>query len=395
MTSRRIIPIADAHRQHCFPTTGFPHEAPLLGERVEIQLFTTLSCNISCDYCVMAVGDVLGSQGKPQYSIPQLKQWTQTHALGKQLAFTFFGGEPLLNRPFIREVIDAFPEASFQLQTNGTLLAKTDPDILQAMSHFLVSIDGPQEITDRHRGHGIHASILRNVEQTRAYTQGRLTARMTWLDDSIQARHFSELLDVFDHVHFQFAQDDRGYSPDSLAAKERAVDGLAELFFSTPGGLDIVPIMGILRNLARPDLAEAQCAHGPHCRVSHALANVRPDGLLFGCPDMTWNEAMAHGSIQKNQLARSPLRMTSNMPCSACEASTWCRGNCMKNLWRAYEMNDLAYRSDVVEPVCSLVRRLGQRIVDARPSEWLGAQTPSRQNAILFHPSFEWTEVIP
>lgn len=36
--------------------------APIVGDRVELQLLTTLKCNLKCTYCSLGVGDVLGSQ---------------------------------------------------------------------------------------------------------------------------------------------------------------------------------------------------------------------------------------------------------------------------------------------------------------------------------------------
>ena len=34
---------------------------PIVGNRVELQLLTTLKCNLKCSYCSLGVGDVLGS----------------------------------------------------------------------------------------------------------------------------------------------------------------------------------------------------------------------------------------------------------------------------------------------------------------------------------------------
>ena len=35
---------------------------PIVGGRVELQLLTTLKCNLKCTYCSLGVGEVLGSQ---------------------------------------------------------------------------------------------------------------------------------------------------------------------------------------------------------------------------------------------------------------------------------------------------------------------------------------------
>ena len=58
--------------------------------KVEILLFSTLKCNLRCSYCVMKVGDMLHSQGKPIYSINQLYDFINTNLRDKEIYFTFF-----------------------------------------------------------------------------------------------------------------------------------------------------------------------------------------------------------------------------------------------------------------------------------------------------------------
>ena len=40
--------------------TRDPAGPAILGNRVELQLLTTLRCNLKCSYCSLGVGDVLG-----------------------------------------------------------------------------------------------------------------------------------------------------------------------------------------------------------------------------------------------------------------------------------------------------------------------------------------------
>ncbi|HWP13745.1 MAG TPA: radical SAM protein, partial [Ramlibacter sp.] len=43
--------------------------SPIAGDRVELQLLTTLKCNLQCSYCSLGVGDVLGSQARIEYDL--------------------------------------------------------------------------------------------------------------------------------------------------------------------------------------------------------------------------------------------------------------------------------------------------------------------------------------
>jgi hypothetical protein len=57
---------------HFFPTCAIApvqqsDANPIVGGRVELQLLTTLKCNLKCSYCSLGVGDVLGSQVHVEY----------------------------------------------------------------------------------------------------------------------------------------------------------------------------------------------------------------------------------------------------------------------------------------------------------------------------------------
>ena len=125
---------------------------PIVGNRVELQLLTTLKCNLKCSYCSLGVGDVLGSQIHVEYSMEQLVAFAERHLAGKEVYVTFYGGEPTLNRPMMIEVMQRFPHWRYQLQTNGTLLDDLPDWVLAKLSNVLISIDGGEATTDGYRG---------------------------------------------------------------------------------------------------------------------------------------------------------------------------------------------------------------------------------------------------
>ena len=367
----------------------------IIGDKVEVQLFTTLKCNIRCTYCVMGVGDVLDSQGRASYSIDELERFVDTHLSDKEVYFTFFGGEPLLNRPFVDAVMARFPKSRYQLQTNGTLLSKLPAEQLARFSNFLISVDGGRAITDKYRGNGTYDRVMKNVQSIKDKVTGTLTARVTWADPEATYQEMRELLDVFDLLHFQFAQQDGVYRPEHVEIKKRVIDEMIADFYAHDGVLGIVPVMGVARNIAIPEAAKRQCGGETQCRVSTNLINVRPDGRIFGCPDMTWEESMEHGSIKENRLARSPLQRHHAMPCGSCEAASWCRSNCLKNLHVAYVLNDKKYREEVVEPVCELVRHFGRRIAEGNPKAWLERLSEKDRHYVEHAEIYDFVEITP
>lgn len=91
----------------------------------------------------------------------------------------FFGGEPLLHKQFVRDVVEIAKEeiifrrnknVCFLLNTNGTLI---DDDMMnffvQEKFTVTVSIDGPQKVNDANRvflnGRGSFRRIAENIER--------------------------------------------------------------------------------------------------------------------------------------------------------------------------------------------------------------------------------------
>ena len=149
-----------------------------------LALNVTQQCNLRCKYCYV---ENPGSQ-------PFMREETARKAIDfitefddiEGFGISFYGGEPLLNFPVIKEAIEyasqvekekGFPEVKFHVTTNGTLMTDemidyfTDYDI-----DVMVSIDGPAFIHDAMRvtpdGKGTHAKVS-DVMQKLVQAKGR------------------------------------------------------------------------------------------------------------------------------------------------------------------------------------------------------------------------------
>lgn len=384
-----IIPVLP---YECLKLAASP---PLIGNKVELQLLTTLKCNLKCTYCSLGVGEVIGSQTEIKYSLDQLEAFVQTHLAGKDVYVTFYGGEPTLNRKMMLDVMQRFPQFRFQLQTNGTLLHRLPDWAVARLSNVLVSIDGGEAITDGYRGRGIWRKVFAQAQAIRARVKGSVTARVTWSNKATTFEELDHLAESFDFLYWQFVADAQYH--DSMDARKDVLRQLVAKFFASRDQLyPIVPIMGIVRNKVLPDKL-AQLNHGhTQCRAATHLLNVTPDGNIFPCPDMLYDKSMQMGSIQDNWLSGNPLQQLEGLPCSACEAFAWCQGNCMKNLYVAYTKNDLQYRNTVTDPICELVRFLGEEIDKYDPKQWYSSlENESVRSAIADAEIYEYVEVMP
>ena len=375
-----------------------PAPAPIAGHRVELQLLTTLKCNLKCSYCSLGVGDVLGSQTRVDYSIDQLAAFAGTHLAGKEVYVTFYGGEPTLNRPMMAQVMERFPHWRFQLQTNGTLIDDLPVAILQRLSNVLVSIDGGQAITDGYRGRGIYRQVLKNLAQVRDAIGGSVTARVTWGNPATTFEELDALLaddSPFDYLYWQFVADEQ-YAGDAVARREDVLRQLVARFFARTDALyPLIPIMGIVRNKLLPGRAQELYAGRTQCRASSHLLNVMPDGRIFPCPDLLYEPGMVMGNIQANWLHASPLQQAGAMPCAGCEAFAWCRGNCMKNLHLAYVKDDRRYRDNVTDPICELLRFVGREIDRHDPQAWFARLPLPVRRQLTDCEVYEYVEIMP
>lgn len=366
---------------------------PIVGKRVELQLFTTLRCNLKCTYC--SESTVVGSQGKVTYSPEALDNFIRSHLSEHEIYVTFYGGEPTLNIDFMQQVMERYPTYRYNLQTNGTLLHRVPERILENLSNVLVSVDGGEKITDGFRGKGVYQRVLNRVEGIRGRLGGTLTARVTWGSEETSFEELDGLLGSFDYVYWQFVQSDEAYSPEAVAKKKLVLTQLVDRFFAGEELYRFLPIMGIVRNKVIPSRAQELYSGHSQCRASTHILNVLPDGAIYPCPDMTDDPRMQHGSITANWLERSPLQPHEDMPCTDCAAYAFCRGNCMKNLHVAYVQKNDDYRRKVVEPVCELVKFLGEEIDRHDPRAWYARAPLAVRNEVANCEVYEYVEVMP
>ncbi len=324
-----------------------------------------------------------------------MERFIDTHFQGKEVYVTFYGGEPTLNIGFIAAVMQRFPLFRFQLQTNGTLLDNLPQEILGRLSNVLISIDGGERITDSYRGRGIYRQVLKNVRQVRDRVGGTITARVTWNDSDTSFNELHELASDFDFIYFQFVADEK-YDGESVVKRQAVLTQLiAQFFANTDSVYPFIPLMGIVRNKLFPNRARELYAGMTQCRASTHLINVMPDGKIFPCPDMMYLPEMQQGDIGQNWLRQNPLQPQAQMPCDHCEALSWCRRNCMKNLYLAYVKNDENYRQHVVEPICDLIRFMGREVDKSLPRDWFSRLTPALRRQLTDCEIYEYVEVMP
>ena len=195
------------------------------------------------------------------------------------------------------------PDCRFMLQTNGLLLDRLPPEILHRFHTLLVSIDGPEALTDRHRGEGVYARVLANVERLVADGfPGELIARMT-VDEATaieEAVLHCDGLPV-SGVHWQL---DANFSGDHAArdfarwARESYDPGIRRLVDAWVARMEAgevarwYPFLDTTWDLLRGEPSRLRCGSG------YANYTIQTDGTIVPCPIMTGMTGFYLGHIR-------------------------------------------------------------------------------------------------
>lgn len=156
----------------------------------KLELALAETCNLACTYCYCGTcRDIVPSQGLMSESVArQAIMWLfAMSGRSEDVSITFFGGEPLLNKPVLRFAIEYSQRLArlhgkkvfYSMTTNGALL---DDEVISFIKRYnfglMVSLDGPPEIHDAQcptRGGGpsfeqVTAGIRRLMARRRSVT---------------------------------------------------------------------------------------------------------------------------------------------------------------------------------------------------------------------------------
>lgn len=124
----------------------------------QLTLEVTNSCNLECDYC--AYRDLYYNDNPKRERFLRHKDvsllfdflaglWTKTNSRSQLTFISFYGGEPLLNMPFIEDTVNYFKSLNatahrfrFSVTTNAIFLNKSIEYFVKNDFHILVSMDG-------------------------------------------------------------------------------------------------------------------------------------------------------------------------------------------------------------------------------------------------------------
>lgn len=204
--------------------------AEAVGSFTGLHIFVvTLRCDHSCQYCQVSrrpedAGDFDLSPAHADKAVEMVFR-----SPSRSLKIEFQGGEPLLNLPLIRRVVERATELNREHRRDlqfviATNLSRLDDEVLAFCAahdvHLSTSLDGPADLHDAQRptrGGGSHATTVAAVERARAALgPDRVSALMTTTPASLA--RVEEIIDEYVGLGFSsiFL---RNLSPFGFAAK--------------------------------------------------------------------------------------------------------------------------------------------------------------------------------
>jgi putative peptide-modifying radical SAM enzyme len=373
------------------------------------HLILTDDCNLFCSYCrAKAFGELeeRGDENAPRIEIDPDLPIELDYDLSLLYDFltkdpsatlTFYGGEPLLRVDLIDRIVREAPVQRFMMQTNGLLLGRLSPEIVNRFRTILVSLDGREELTDTNRGAGVYRNVMENIGKIRenGYA-GEIIARMT----------VTECTDIVDAVHWLAQNPDNSFSSihwqlDANFAgdfsKRRFAEWVADRY--NPGIRTLVtdwvdrmesfgevqrwyPFLDPMDDLLKGNKSLLRCGSG------HANYSIMTDGHITPCPVMIGMSQYYLGHIRDAHPLRLPL-ITVDGECTDCRIRGFCGGRCLySNItkpWGAAERR----------LVCSTVENLHGALSDALPRVRALIENGTIAQADFAHEKFNGCEIIP
>ena len=314
---------------------------------MHFHLIVTDECNLCCSYCRAKAFEETGTQGPEEDAVeidPELPVELSFDLdglyefLGKDPSptLTFYGGEPLLRADLVEEIMQRAP-GRFMIQTNGLLLDRLPPGIVNRFSTILLSIDGPEGLTDAHRGNGTYRAVTSAAGKIRSqgYT-GELIARMTVNEDTDIVSSVLWLAEnpdfSFSSIHWQidanFSRDyqarsfgewvTKSYNPGIRTLVSRWVDHME----ATGKVLRWYPFLDPVDDLLHERSTRLRCGSG------YANYSIMTDGNIAPCPVMTGMSGYYVGHISDADPLQLPT-VEIGGECRTCGILGFCGGRCL------------------------------------------------------------------
>ena len=334
---------------------------------MKIALFVTQDCNFNCVYCYGAeeggsIGGTYGSRGKmTKVTAAKAIDWLMRQSKDdKKVGVTFFGGEPFLNFPVMKQVVEYAnarakefnKTVDYSVTTNASLLNDERIAFLKDNNIYpTVSMDGNKEIQDKQRplpnGKGTYEMTAPKVRKLLKIIP-ETSCRGTIFDDRDTKDAEEGLRDLgFKTTYLTVASPSLfGKKPDADSEKARfenqaakAREEGAEVRQAIKAGdIDALRTLQESGTWARKIIRFAQefdqhekryfpCGAGRNYVGISSSGDVYPCHRLVGAKDMKLGNIFEE-DLERDEFHKTAMGLKSKNNCSECFAKYVCAGGC-------------------------------------------------------------------
>ncbi len=324
---------------------------------VHFEVHPTGRCNLRCKYCYMihtnnTYKNTDMDRGVAEKIFYKISEYIDKNNI-QRATITFHGGEPLLKKDLLMEIIDDYhkdPRFVFDIQTNGTLL---DEDAVKYFHRrgvkIGISIDGPREIHNKTRvypdGKGSYDNVLNAIHTLRKYYQ-RLGGIVTITRFNVN--HLDVIIEQLYKLGFYSFFMNPVIPPNKslfylipdiknlIDGYKKAINKVIKINLSSKRKIYISNISALLMNIFTDD-QPCTCYETP-CGAARAMLVITPNGDTYPCSEFITRSEFKLGNIVPDSideiLTRKPAVMLRNRTvdriakCSTCPFKYICSGNC-------------------------------------------------------------------
>jgi len=328
---------------------------------MEFLIYLTKNCNIDCKYCsAKSFINDLSQEGK-EPDVEKTADFVLKNRGNGGSEVVFFGGEPLLNREWIKKFMELTLGSSlrYTIQTNGILLDRLDPFILGNLNYLSLSIDGDRKMTDRGRGPGVYDALLANIPKIKPHFRGKMLARMTLCPENNLYDSVVHLLSLnsFDYVYWQLENSPENILTEQVKEKYRSeLERLAVLWMDHLKEGKILPIIPL--HEAALSLLGRKLFRSYRCGAASFQVIIDLDGQCYTCVELL-DPADRIGSVE-GEVRQNPITAGNFVDfCLKCDILSLCGGRCL--------MTAVRYPPEKFRFYCDMTRILFETVGEHLP----------------------------
>jgi len=303
--------------------------------------YLTEKCNLNCKYCYE------GEKGTNELSFSDIKKVLDREVESKSKAcqISFFGGEPLLKKDLIYEVVNYAEKLeknndikfTYSITTNGTLIDREFIKLVKKKDFLVgISLDGNKETHNKNRytysGEGTFDIVVDNTRELlksahRVVAMPVIT-KNNYKDMTENARY---LFDVgFTHVNcaFDYSAD---WTDEDIVPLRKEYEKLAELYYEKTKNnneFSLLPLDDKINTHIKKENCEERCI------IAKKHINIASDGKYYPCMQFVGKSELEIGNIEtgidfnKVEELRKYAIENHNDICSDCKIKNRCRHTC-------------------------------------------------------------------